>query len=74
MSWLAKSGRWAYITFGALCLLVVGILIWATEVSLRLDQKQQTDALQKAHENRVRLAINQMESWANPILFSFPSG
>ncbi|MEZ6083523.1 MAG: HAMP domain-containing sensor histidine kinase [Phycisphaerae bacterium] len=70
MSWLAKSGRWAYITFGALCLLVVGILIWATEVSLRLDQKQQTDALQKAHENRVRLAINQMVSWANPILFS----
>ncbi len=70
MNWLAKSGRWAYITFGALGLLVVGILYWATEVSLRLDQKQQTDALLKAHENRVRLAINQMESWANPILFS----
>lgn len=70
MNWIAKSGRWAYLTFGALCLLVVGILIWATSVSLRLDQKQQTDALQKAHETRVRLAINQMESWANPILFS----
>jgi signal transduction histidine kinase len=70
MNWIAKSGRWAYLTFGALCLLVVGILVWATSVSLRLDQKQQGDAHQKAHENRVRLAINQMESWANPILFS----
>ncbi len=70
MSWIAKSGRWAYLTYGALCLLVVGILTWATVVSLRLDQKQQTEAQQKAHENQVRLAINQMESWANPILFS----
>ncbi len=70
MSWIAKSGRWAYITFGALCLLVVGILTWATVVSLHLDQKQQSESQQKAHDNRVRLAINQMESWANPILFS----
>lgn len=70
MNWLPKSGRWAYGSFAAICLLVVGVLAWATGVSLRLEQKQRTEEQHKAYENSVRLAINQMESWANPILFS----
>ncbi|NOX59485.1 MAG: HAMP domain-containing histidine kinase [Planctomycetes bacterium] len=65
-----KSGRWAYVTFGALSLLVFGVLVWATAVSLRLDHGKRIEATQKSHRNRVRLAINRMESWANPILFS----
>ncbi len=70
MSLSSRSARLAYIIYGAILLLVIGALTWATVASLRLRQAERRSTALRERHNRLRLAMYQMENWANPMLFS----
>ena len=65
-----RSSRFAYLIYAAISLLVIGVLSWATVASVRLNQRERQDAIERDYENRVRLAMYHLENWANPLLFS----
>ena len=69
MSIGSRSMKWAYLIHAALSLVVFGVLGWATVASLRLERSEREVARQREHEHKIRLAMYQMENWANPMLF-----
>ncbi len=66
----SQTLRLAYAIYGTLCLLVVGMLVLATAASLSLEDSRRRAGIQADFHNRVRLAMSQMEKWANPLLFN----
>jgi signal transduction histidine kinase len=69
MSLNTRTARFAYAIHLVLSLLVIGVLAWATNSSLRLEQRERQVALDHERESKVRAAMYHMENLANPILF-----
>lgn len=69
MSLRASGAKLAYLLHGALSMLVLGALTWATVVSLRLERADQITAAQRDYEGRLRSTMYQLENWINPMLF-----
>jgi signal transduction histidine kinase len=66
-----RTARIAYLTHAVLSALVIGLLSWATVVSLRLESAAKSEALARAqrdHERSVQLAVYQMENLATAVL------
>ena len=64
-----RSTKWAMVLFASLALLVLGAMAWASMVTVRLARADRLAEVTAAHRQRVRLAVAEMESWANQLLF-----
>jgi len=68
MSLTSRRIKLTYLLYATLALLVVGAMTWATVASLRLERSEQRNAVQREHDQRIRLAMAQMENWVNQLL------
>lgn len=65
----SSSTKWTAALFALLVLLVVGAMTWATTLTLRRLRADEAAEGNADLEQRVRLAVTEMESYANQLLF-----
>lgn len=69
MTLITSSTKWTAAFFALLVLLVVGAMTWATTLTIRSVRADQAAAGNADLEQRIRLAVTEMESYANQMLF-----
>lgn len=65
----SRTTRWSLILFATLAFLVISAMTWASVVTVKLTRADQRAKANTERNQRIRLAVTEIENWANQLLF-----